>query len=141
MLLDDRIVSVTPTPLGGGLDGPPEPRTASSERHPPGIPESRPLPVQRETQEVEGRATSLAPVAGRPKDEATSLLRVESQAKRLEPRLEDVPHVRGVVVVFETQHKIVRIADDRAVPLEVRSHLTFEPNVEDVMQIHVPEQR
>ena len=100
VLLLDLQMSMTSTPVGGGLDSSSEAHTASPECHPPRSP-SRALPVQREAEKVEGRATPLTPFSGRPKGEATGLLRVEGQAKRLEPLLEHVPHIRRVVRVFE----------------------------------------
>ena len=56
MLLLDWAMPMTSTPLSGGVDCPPEARTTSPECHPPRSP-PRPLPVQREAEKVEGRAT------------------------------------------------------------------------------------
>src|SRR3982751_6176975 len=65
VLLPDRVVSMTSTPLEGGLDCPPEARTPSPECHPlqPGF---RTTPVRRETEEVEGSAPRVVAVARRP---------------------------------------------------------------------------
>ncbi len=97
--------------------------------------------MQREAQEVEGRATPLVPVPGRPKGEAAGLLRVEGQAECPKPFSENTPHVGRIVLVLEAQDEVVRIADERAVRFEVRTHLAFEPHVEGMVQVHVPEER
>src|SRR6185295_16710223 len=140
MLLLDRVVPMTSAPLGDSLTGPPEARTTSPECHPPRSP-PRPLPVQREAEEVEGRATPFAPLSGRSKGEAAGLLRVEGQAKCLEPFLENAPHVRRVVRMFEAQHEVICIPDERTARSEMRTDLALEPRVKDVVQIDVPEQR
>src|SRR5262245_145930 len=129
---------MTSTPLGGGVDRPPETHSASPECHPPRS-GSRPLPVQREAQEVEGHATPFAPLAGRSKDEAAGLLRMEGQAKRLEPFLENAPHVRRVFRMFEAQHEVICIPYERTARSEMRTDLALEPRVKDVVQIDVPE--
>src|SRR4051812_21340168 len=131
---------MTTAPIRCGRDGPPEAHTASPECHPP---ESSlgPLPVQRKAEEVEGRASALAPLSGRPKAEAASLLRVEGQAERFEPLLEQTPYMRRILCVVETQHEIIRISNELAAPSKTRSDFAFEPHVEDVVQVHVPQQR
>src|SRR5262245_14195071 len=128
VLLLDRVVPMMSTPLGGGLDRPPQARPTSPECHPPRSP-PRPLPVEREAKEVEGRATPFAPLSGGPKGKAASLLRVESRAERLEPLLKNAPHIRRIVRMFKAHHEVVRVPDERTARPEMRPDLALEPRV------------
>ena len=141
VLLLDRPVSMTSTPIDGGSDGPPKARTTSLERHPPRDPEPHLLPVQREAEKVEGRAAAFAPMSGRLKAEAAGLLRVEDQAERRKPFAEKVPHMRCILLVFEAQHEIIRVADEGTAPSKPRNDVAFEPRIEDAVQVDVSQQR
>ena len=85
MLLLDREVSLTTTPLGDGRDGPSKARTASSECHPKRSWRPCFLPVHGKSKKVEGRPPVGVAVARRLKTEAPTLLRVEGQTEFPKP--------------------------------------------------------
>jgi hypothetical protein len=66
---------------------------------------------------------------------------MEGQAEAPESLREGAPHVRRIVRVLEAQHEVVRISDECTTRPKLRTHLALEPHVEDMVQVHVPEQR
>ena len=102
--------------------------------------------VVGEAQEVEGLRFPLAtllPVAGRiaPELDQSGLLRMEFQAELRQPFLELFKEPHGIRSVLEAQHKIVGIANDDDIALRHFPAPDISPQVEDVVQIHVGEQR
>ncbi|MEZ6032830.1 MAG: hypothetical protein R3C17_07045 [Planctomycetaceae bacterium] len=98
-----------------------------------------------ETQKVESLgaalAASLTPFDGvPPKLDQASLLLVQLQAKLGKACVKFVQTRSRLVVVFEANHKIVCVTYDHDIAATARTP-PLDPQVEDVMQIHVRKQR
>src|SRR5579884_4500419 len=125
-----------PAPVRDRLDRPPEPAGRRLPLdHPVAFP--RPSPVVREPQQVE-TARLGSPAAtrtgtrtrnGGPKRHQPGLLRVERQAILAETFRQYVEHPPSVRFASETDHDVVRVADEEGTAPQQRFHLTLEPDI------------
>src|ERR1700678_869903 len=102
--------------------------------------------VVREPQKREGRGFAFTTPLPVHLGEATEfnqsrLLRMEFQRERRQPFLKLCQESLCIVTVLETNHQIVSVADDNnfAAGYFLAPHL--DPQIEDIMQIHICQQR
>src|SRR5215472_5140174 len=97
----------------------------------------------KEVKRLRFSLTALRPVSGRitPELDQPGLVRVEFQTELRQPLLELFEELHGIGSLLETHHKIVGIANDDDVALSDSPAPDIYPQVEDVVQIHVSEQR
>jgi len=106
-----------------------------------------PLPtVVGEAQEVERRRFSratLLPISDSiaPELDQPGLLRMEFQSEPRQPPLELFKEPHSVSFQLEAKHKIVGIANDDDLALSHSPAPDIYPQIEDVVQLHVGEQR
>ena len=141
VLLGHRLVPVAPTPFVDGTYRPSQPRTPRLAAQTPSARPSSP-PVQRKTQEVEGRRTFaplLDPFRVLERDQA-SLVRMEAQPIPLHPLAQHGHHAFRILPLLETDDKIIGVTDQAGSPFQARLDFPLEPAVEDVVQIDVAQQ-
>src|SRR5688500_12407039 len=64
-----------------------------------------------------------------------------SSMNRRQPRPTLFPYTTLFRSQLEAEDEIIRIPHERAAPLQSRTHVPLVPDVEHVVQIHIPEQR
>ena len=100
----------------------------------------------REAQEVERLRLVLAallPVVGcvAPKFNQARLVRVQCQPERAQAVLPMPEEPLGVGAMLETQHNIVGVSDDDHVARRMTFAPALDPQIEDVVQIDIRQQR
>ena len=105
-----------------------------------------PPAVVGEAQEREGLRFPFAPLfpfVGRktPELDQPSLFRVKFQTELGKPIPELIQEPDGLSSMLKTQHEVVSVTDDDYIALRHLPAPDIHPQVEDVMQIHVSEQR
>ena len=97
----------------------------------------------KEVERLRLSLTPLRPVSGciTPELDEPGLIRVEFQTELCQPFLELFEELHGIGTLLEAHHKIVCIANDDDVALSDSPAPDIYPQVEDVVQIHVSEQR
>src|SRR5688500_19143514 len=63
-----------------------------------------------------------------------------SSMNRRQPRPTLFPYTTLFRSQLEAEDEIIRIPHERAAPLQSRAHVALVPDVEHVVQIHIPEQ-
>src|SRR3569833_480778 len=71
----------------------------------------------------------------------TRLLRMERQAKLLEPLRQHFQHFLRIFAMLEKQGSIIRVTDFKCLALQPRFHFLLEPFIQNDMKVHVGEQR
>jgi hypothetical protein len=100
----------------------------------------------RESEKVEGLRPSLAPPGSTlgsvfAKLDQTGFLRVEGQRKLRQPGLHVRAKAFGVIDVLETDNDVVRVADDHYLAPSLAPSPALCPEVEDVVEVDVRQER
>ena len=66
---------------------------------------------------------------------------MQRQRKRLQPRAHRVPKAAGIGLVFETDHDVIRVADDDHVARGLAPSPALGPEIERVVQVDVGQKR
>jgi hypothetical protein len=141
VLLPDAIVSPVTTPRIDGLDGPSQTRTPRLACQTP-APSQTPTPIQREAQEVEGARTfALLLLLWSRKGQQARFVRVEGQSLTLQPLWQHLSDALGIFPMLKTDDKVIRIADEAGTTTQAWLYLLGKPQVENVVQIDVAQQR
>ncbi len=126
-------------------DGPQTPAQAAGGRlalnHP--VPSARPSPVVGETQEVETsrrrrRGTSILRL---PEGHEAGFLWMNCQSVLCETLGDNFQHPTSIRLVREADHKVIREADQEGTSAKTRKHDLVKPLIQDVVQIHVSQDR
>src|SRR3974390_525773 len=101
--------------------------------------------IQRHTQEVDGLRAFSAAFACVSLREPTKLNqlgfgRLKSEAELSQPKAQRVLNTDGVRSILEADHKVVDIAHQSGFAPQPALHHTLEPEVENVMEVHVAQQ-
>jgi len=143
VLLRSREMPVAPAPLADPEQGLAEARPLGLHGRDP-VPFAGRPPVEGEAEEIEGtwrrRTRSLIRPTRAGKGNDARLVWVQREPEGRHPLPQPRHHALRVLLRREADDEVIGIADESRVPSQPRAHLTLEPEVERVVQIHVAEQ-
>src|ERR1044071_1343569 len=139
MLLADRPMAVSTTPLGDALKRAPEAVARGlTLHHPVALPGSAPEVGEAKHIEAPGTVT----MTGRSSEiDELGLLWMEGEPELGESLRKDVHHPSCIRFSREDHRGVVGISDQTRRSIEPRPHLALEPDVKDFVQVHVRKQR
>jgi hypothetical protein len=83
----------------------------------------------------------LLPLRRTPKGPEPRLVRVELQSETPEPLLKDRQHPSCIVFALKADEEVVTLPEQGSLPPKPRLHLGLEPQVKDIVQRDVPQER